>query len=297
LKNKQPKGLEPGIYFNLPAEQYHADPALSHSGMVDLLIHPLHYWHKSPLNPNRDMYKTSDAMKFGDRCHKLLLDERAFFDEFAVQGGKDLASKKKLFIRRSEWQRIKESVDMIKSVPDAYAYFSAGYPEVSIIWDDPETGIRLRIRVDWLRHFGGIDYKRVRGIENNPIGWAIAEWGYDMQEALYREGIIQIKRLIRQGKAKAHGLYETKWLQKFVDDDQALFCFLFQRSTEPFVFRILTFDSEILAIARTRVADAIGIYKQHIEQYGTAKWPAGNPRPEEFSIYNLPRRFIDQGVK
>jgi hypothetical protein len=294
-KHSQPKGLEPGIYFGLPEDKYHADPALSHGGMVHLLVHPLEYWHNSPLNPDKP-FKETDAMTFGKRCHSLLLEPENFFKEYAVQGGKNYSVKKK-FITRSDFQNISDSIEMIKAVPDAYSFFSNGYPEVTIVWRDEETGIMLRIRIDWLRYFGGIDYKRSKNIENNPLGWVIADYGYDIQDVLYRSGIAAIKGLLCRGKVKAHGLHDSKWLKNFMDEEETLFCFLFQRSIRPYVFRILTFEKEILDIASVRVRDAINIYKIHIQQYGVVSWPAGNPKPEEFSIYNLPRRIFDQGIK
>lgn len=294
-KHKQPTVLEPGIYFNLSEHLYHADPALSHGGMVDLLIHPLQYWENGPLNPHRE-FKETDAMLFGKRCHQLLLEPDNFFKEYAVQGGKDFNAKKR-FITRNDFRNISDSVDMIKSVPSAYEYFTNGYAEVSIIWDDPETGIRLRARIDWLRSFGGIDYKRAKNIENNPLGWTISDFGYDIQAALYVDGIKEIKRLLKKRKVKAFGLHDSKWLDKFIADEDALFCFFFQRSTRPYVFRILSFDEEIMNNARQRVYEAKHIYKANIEAFGTDKWPAGSAEPEEFSVYNLPRRIFDQGVK
>lgn len=292
---KQPAGLEPGIYFGMREERYHKDPALSHSGMVDLLIHPLQYWEKSPLNPQRSFTET-DAMKFGKRCHALLLEPENFFKEYAVQGGKDVNAKKK-YITRADFQNVQDSVEIIKADPAAYAYFSDGYPEVSIVVIHPETGIRVRVRIDWLRIFGGIDYKRAKDIEDNPLGWTIATFGYDIQAVLYTWAIKEIKRLLREGSVKAHGIYDAAWLDRFIAEEQTGFCFFFQRSVKPYVFDIRFFDDEINSIAETRMLQAIETYRHFIEKYGAGRWPHGNAKPREFSIYNLPRRFIDQGVK
>lgn len=292
-KHKQPDGLAPGIYFGLDEKDYHKDTALSHSGMVDILDSPLDFWVKSSLNPHRE-FKASDAMIFGQRCHRMLLQEKQFFTEYAVTGqGYD--ARKKL-INRSDFEKIKESVDMIKAEKDAYAYFSNGYPEVVIVWQDPRTGIRLRIMVDWLRTFGGIDYKRSKSVQNNQLGWTIADYGYDIQEALYRTGIGMAKRLLREGKIKAYGKHDPEWLKKFMADDSVLFRFFFQRSVRPFIFRILNMDPEIIQMAQVRIEQAKDIYKHHIEKFGANSWPAGKAEPEEFSIFHLPRRIFDQGT-
>ncbi len=292
-KHKQPDGLLPGIYFGLDENVYHNDPALSHSGMRNILIHPHHYWYHSPLNPNRE-FKVTDAMQFGSQCHMLLLQPEKFFDVYSVHG-MGYSPKKKL-IARAEYDKINESIDMIKDVPDAYSYFRNGYAEVSIVWIDPATGMRLKMRVDFLRVFGCIDYKRNKEIENNPLGWAIAEHAYDMQCEVYREGIKQIRILLRKKKAVIHNCPDSKWLEAFMNEEDNMFVFFFQRTTRPFVFRILHFDDEITKNAIFRMSCAVERYVEYIEQYGTGRWPAGTPEIEEFSIYHLPRKIFDQGA-
>lgn len=293
-KHSQPKGLAPGIYFNLHEDAYHADPALSHSGMIKLLDSPLDYWETGPLNPMRQEYKASDAMIFGKRCHALLLEPKVFQETYNVTGmGYD--AKKKL-INRTDWDNIKASIDMIKAVPDAHAYFTKGYPEVSIIVVDPATGIRLRIRIDYMRTFGGSDYKRAKSLQNNQLGWFIADHGYDIQEWLYKYVMSLAKMGLRKGTMKAHGPHDVPWLKAFADDERVLFRFFFQRSTKPYIFRILSMEEEIMQIARVRMEQAVDIYKRHIELYGAERWPAGKAEPEEFSAFHLPRRIYDQGT-
>lgn len=292
----QPKGFEPGIYFNMHEDKYHNDPAFNHSGMVNILTHPREYWEYSPLNPART-FKETDAMTYGKRCHSYLLEPDNFFKKYHVAGTKGGFDHKKVVLTPTEFYKIREAVDNIKQVPAAAKMFTDGYPEVTIIWDDPRTGIRCRIRLDWLRTFGGFDYKRCKDIQNNGLGWAIAEFGYDLQEALYRRGISEIKRLLREGKVKAHGLYDVKWLERFIADPRAGFAFIFQRSTRPFIFRIDEFDQEIQNMAETRIEDALDIYNENITAYGAEPWPPGDAKIGTFSIYHLPRRYFDQGVK
>lgn len=292
-KHKQPDGLLPGIYFDLDEEVYHGDPALSHSGMKNLLIHPHQYWHYSPLNPNR-AFKVTDAMTFGKQCHMNLLQPEHFFNVYTVHGMGYAPGKK--IIARADYTKIEEAVNMIKAVPDAYDYFQNGYAEVSIFWICPRTKLRLKMRVDYLRFFGCIDLKRSKEIENNPLGWTITEHAYDIQCALYKEGIKQIKSLLRKGKAVIHNCPDDNWLNKFIADPDNMFVFFFQRTTSPYVFRILHFDDEIMDMANIRIENAKDIYQEYVTRYGANPWPAGKPEIEEFSIYHLPRRFIDQGA-
>ena len=47
------KPREPGVYFNLPAADYHADPSLGSSDLKRLLQAPAVYWWHSHMNPER----------------------------------------------------------------------------------------------------------------------------------------------------------------------------------------------------------------------------------------------------
>lgn len=291
----QPIGLQEGIYFNLDEADYHNDPALSHSGMVKLLESPLDYWEKSPLNPNRRLFERTDAMMFGHYCHMLLLEKKRFFQKYAVSGMR-ADPRTHTYLSKSTYRDVADSVDMIRKVKYADDHFKNGYPEVSIFWRDPATGIMLRIRVDYLRTFGAVDYKRIKSINRNTIGGAICDHGYDIQWVLYTEGITRIKQLLREGKAKVFGDVDAEWLKAFIEDPDVIFRLFFQRSMKPYVWRLFkTLDDEILELARVDTRRAIEIYKEHIEKHGTDEWPAGSAEAEDFSIYHIPKRIYDRG--
>lgn len=288
---KQPEGLLPGIYFNLDEQAYHSDPALSHSGMRNILIHPYHYWYHSPLNPNRT-FKVTDAMLFGKMCHMYLLQEDQFFKTYNVPGMGYLPGKKA--ITRADFAKIEEAVQMIKDEPEAYAYFQNGFAEVSVVWICSRTGMRLKMRVDYLRTFGIIDLKRSREIEDNPLGWVIANHGYDLQSEFYQEGLREIRIMLRAKTAKVYGCQDRTWLNKFVKSNENGFVFFFQRSVEPYVFRVIEFEEDVAENARMRIDCAKDRYVENITKYGAGKWPAGKAGPEKFSAYHLPRKIFDQ---
>ena len=79
--NKQPEVIKEGIYFDLPIDQYHADPAISSSGIKLLLKNPQKYWDKSAMNPEKESADT-DALRVGKAMHCLLLEPEKFEDEF-----------------------------------------------------------------------------------------------------------------------------------------------------------------------------------------------------------------------
>jgi hypothetical protein len=78
----EPTIHEPGIWFGLPEETYHSDPALSSSGIRNLLVSPLDYWVNSHMNPDYVDEKT-DAMVTGTAFHRRLLEPERFAQIYA----------------------------------------------------------------------------------------------------------------------------------------------------------------------------------------------------------------------
>jgi PDDEXK-like uncharacterized protein DUF3799 len=76
---------EPGIYFDMPEAEYHADESLSATGSKNLLVSPLTFWTRSRFNPNRRDEETP-AMAFGKACDKLIVEgPEAFSMAYAVR--------------------------------------------------------------------------------------------------------------------------------------------------------------------------------------------------------------------
>jgi hypothetical protein len=68
-----PIGIQEGIYLNMPFNEYLAIPALSHSGMKDMRISQLEFWHRN-INPNRTLDESTSFTEFGTALHSLLLE-------------------------------------------------------------------------------------------------------------------------------------------------------------------------------------------------------------------------------
>ncbi len=74
--------IAPGLWFGLPEDLYHADPALSASGIKNLLVSPLTYWSQSPhLNPGFERRQTA-ALDFGDFMHARLLEPDRYASDY-----------------------------------------------------------------------------------------------------------------------------------------------------------------------------------------------------------------------
>jgi hypothetical protein len=65
---------ENGVYFDLPAENYHADPALGATSLKALIYDPALYWFESGFNPLRQEEQPTKARIVGTAVHTMVLD-------------------------------------------------------------------------------------------------------------------------------------------------------------------------------------------------------------------------------
>lgn len=128
-------------------------------------------------------------------------------------------------------RRIEISAAMIEKHPDLRKAFSGGYPEVSIFWTDPEYGIPMKARLDYLKRAAVVDLKTFENVNGMPIDKAIARtvanYKYHIQAKLYLEAVRQAKRLIREGKV--FGEVEPAFLDALQKSDGHTFMFVFQQ--------------------------------------------------------------------
>lgn len=297
----QPIGLKPGIYFNLPNEAYHDDPALSHSGMTKVLVSWPDFWLNSCFNPERKKNKSTDAMEFGQRSGMLLLQPKVFHSTYNTHG-KSSPTAKGTWLSSVEWQRLTEGVDAVMDVPIGAQHFRDGYAEVTIVWMD-SSGIMLRARIDYLRTFGCIDFKRVAEVNNYAIGRAVKAQGLDIQNFLYLEAVKAARASLMRfndGALRLKANLENvsyEWLKAFREDTDLLFRFLFQRSTPPYIWEFRELDNEVLVEGGHAVFHAIRRYKLGLKMYGLEKPPMGSntAKPKIINAYHVPRRDYDYG--
>lgn len=294
----QPKGIPDGIYFNLSNEEYHADPALSHSGMTKVLVSWPDYWISSSLNPLRKTWSTTPAMEFGQRSGMLLMQPDLFHKTFNTYG-KSNADAQAKWLSSVTWNELQESIDGVTEVGFAREHFQNGYPEVSIFWTDPTSGIHLRARVDYLRTFGCIDFKRIAEVNNYAIGRAVKAQGLDIQNYLYLDAVKAARAMLKRMNevqlmtfAKAEGVNE-KWLKAFRDETDLLFRFLFQRSTSPYIWEFRELEPEVLLEGSNATFAAIRKYKYGLETFGLGKPPLGDNKLKTISQFHVPRRDYD----
>lgn len=171
---------------------YHAYEGISNSGLSLVARSPAHYAYRSG-------YQETRAMDIGTAFHTALLEPERYAAEYmTVRGINDR--------RKSEYQQAKKiygdhatltdnegaSVDvMVESVrnnPDANAVLSEpGHAELSAFVQDPETGILLRCRFDWITDTHRvIDVKKTQDSRQRAFSRSVFAYRYYVQEAMYR---------------------------------------------------------------------------------------------------------------
>lgn len=205
---------EPGAYLNVPMDRYHgqpcAGPSISSSGLRTIFNQSLaHYWNTSALNPNREDFKDTEATILGRAAHHLLLGESDFNKFFVLRpeeapdgrawNGNNISCKKWLAEREIEGLTVlkAEQLEYIKGMsktlaaePPIRGGILNGMVELSLFWQDPETGIWLKSRPDAVPNDSdAADLKCVSDITDDGISLALGERGYHQQAALVNEAM------------------------------------------------------------------------------------------------------------
>lgn len=257
--------MTPGLH-TMPAAAYHADPApapsLSNSIIKTLLTKsPKHAWLKHPrLNP---AYVSNEDAKFdlGKAAHSLLLEG---YDCCQVIDAEDWRTKEAKEARDRArasglipmlHHQYEEAVVMVEAARDYVSrsvlgnIFTDGRPEQTLVWNDPETRIWCRGRLDWLStdHSMIIDYKTTS--VPNPgqfMRRSMTAFGYDTQSAFYRRGMGAVGRVVPE------------------------FVFLVQEDTAPYSCYLVKCAETMQDSGMRKVENAIGLWAECL---ATNVWP------------------------
>jgi hypothetical protein len=180
----------------MPEEDYHAHPALSASGMKQLLRSPLHY------QQSRAVRVEKPAFDVGHAAHGLVLGVGAPIEQIdasllSADGGirsnaakadvERIRAEGKIPLKPETYVKVRAMADSILANPKARALLELdGYTEVSLFAVDPETGVPLRGRLDRLAGSRCFDVKTTNDVRMHKLRALIYEFGYDVQGETYR---------------------------------------------------------------------------------------------------------------
>lgn len=179
-----------GLHDGVDEQAYHADPrSLSSTGAKTLLYRGprIFQWEREhPIH--------KDAFDIGSVVHALILgvgdyeviDADSWRTKAAKEDQQAARDAGKAPILRKDFEAAEAMRDAVMENRLIASILSEGRPEVSMWATDPETGVLLRGRIDWLRDNAFIDVKTVAGTIH-PRDFERTVWNlhYHFQAAFY----------------------------------------------------------------------------------------------------------------
>lgn len=199
------KAPAPGVYPGVPFLDYLAWDAASQSILREFARSPLHARH-ALTSPRKD----TKALIFGEAVHYAILEPEKFATRYAEPPAVDLRTNagKAAY---AAWQEehpnaVPLTADEYKRCLDASAAAREhaiagpilrspvpGLREVSVVWNDPETGVLCKARPDLVTSYDGWtvvpDVKTTRDASPGAFSASIARYGYHVQAAHYLAGL------------------------------------------------------------------------------------------------------------
>jgi exodeoxyribonuclease VIII len=189
----------PGLYRNVPAEEYFAWEALDYSLLKELSRSPAHCYH-AQTTPQKD----TAARVLGQATHVAVLEPKEFSKVYAVaptldrRTTKGKATWKKwqeqnpnaIILRREDYNECMELSLAVQRNPLAASLIAnATLREVSIVWKDEKTGFMCKSRIDLITEHGPwtyvLDFKTARSAAKFAFARDAARFRYHDQSAMY----------------------------------------------------------------------------------------------------------------
>lgn len=292
---------EPGAYAGIDAADYHRNPALlpgpslSSSGAKVLLNKsPFHFWHDSPLNPDRPAEANLPHFNVGKAAHDLVLLSERWPEQYHVlPEGFTRAGTKKFadaiaeadaaeaagmtVLRHEDAQTVHAVAAAIRRNSLAVATLTNGVTEETLCWQDPRTGVWLRARPDFRPNsilekrdvMVVSDLKFVAASNATPEGFAkaIHNFGYHQSAAFYSDGIKAI-----------YGHFPTHWVHVVVEKEP------------PHCVALYELPGEDIERGRVLNRRAIDLFARCLER---GEWPGYADDPKAVGLPVWSRMNID----
>lgn len=190
-----------------PEDEYHADSTAIGSGRLKTILKSpatfMNMMTKPPVGP-------TEAFRFGRLVHLAILEPAKFRERVIV--APDFGDQRSSVNRNSKetWYKNVHPLNVVCDPEDhetlkgmmtallnhehAFRLLKDGKTEISGYYRDPETGIKCRIRPDFLGFKLNVlvDLKTTRDCEMEEFSRACWQYRYDFQLAMYAEGVKQI---------------------------------------------------------------------------------------------------------
>lgn len=229
-----------GVYLGLSEDAYFHEERLGSTDLGVLHSAPANWYYRSRYNKDRAEKKWvyGNERDFGHGLHALLLEgEKAFqakcvvsdYDTFASKDAKAWRDQqfldRKTILSPDQMRWLRHMVALIQNHPDLGGPLGAGLSEVSVLWTDPDSGVKMRARLDKLLPAYVLDLKSYgahkRGRDDNDRALRIvAESSYDVQRFIYDVARDKLIEFIRAGAVYGGSQGDRDWLARFPEADE-----------------------------------------------------------------------------
>ncbi|KQX27489.1 hypothetical protein ASD97_24615 [Streptomyces sp. Root63] len=256
----EPPAAAPVVIDGMSAEDYHADRgSISSTGLRKILAPGCPAQLRYDLDHPQPHKKEFDL---GHAAHLLVLGEGPELEVIDAPDWKKVATRELRDLAYAEGKvpLLAKDHDMVQAMAAAIRQHSlagplftpgAGVAEQSIFWTDPATGVRCRVRPDWLKQLPGltlcVDYKTIKSADPDTVSKAIRDHAYHQQDALYTDGI---------------------WAA--LQPEDVRFIFVFQSKTAPYLITVRELADQDRDIGRARNERALRIFA---DCQATGIWP------------------------
>jgi len=260
--------VKPGIYPNIPNDEYHAGPGISSSELKTVLKSPAHYRYASD-NPRPQ----TPAMATGTAAHALILEPdgppvlpEPEVNKRTKDGKAELAqfhtdNPDAIICSPEQYTHVIGMRDAVLMHPTAAVLFAAGRAETSHYWIDEATGELCKIRTDWYNDDMEliVDLKTAADASRDGFLRACVNFRYDLSAAYYTEGARQTDTPVQE------------------------FIFVVVENTPPYAVAVYTLPEELKNkgnITWRRALDTLHACKE------SNSWPG---HPEEIQLLDAPK--------
>ncbi len=250
----------PGKHAGLSREQYDAIDAVNQSSLKALVRQsPMHYRHalEHPEAP-------SAAMELGTAVHLACYEPARFAESVVAAPDVDRRTKAgreayeafqaeaagKIILAADDHDRVTAMQQAVLAHPAARrAVGLAGDREVTLVWDDAETGVRCKGRLDHLSANATVvlDLKTTRNAHPAAFSADIDKLNYHVQAAFYVDGVVAT-----------------------LGGEPPSFVFVVVESEAPHAVAVYELGAASIELGRIKYREALSVYA---ECRRTGRWP------------------------
>ena len=261
------------ILTNLSREKYEGIEAVNYS--------ILKHFNRSPAHAREEMLHPSEptkAMEISNADHLAILEPERFKKEYIVAPKVDRRTREgkeqwarfeaenasKSYLTETEFQQCEDIIKSIKKRENiANLLYGRGTNELSFVWEDTETGLLCKGRLDRFTTYYGysaiIDIKAVRSAVPGIFSNQCAKMNWHIQCAFYKDGLNTIQPIDR----------ERRYIIVAIEKER------------PYEMRLFEFTDEAEHEGRMKYKSYLKQYKQCLE---TNVWPGYDDEVEPLAL-------------